>query len=130
MPMTAATMPGMALSACELTNSNRRGLDRLGALERRAGEAAVHIVAQRGPRRNKLENLDPKIKVEADHDVGRRKPFAEQPRTRGNRRFEHVKNPVKIAKSCCLLSDRYIGGLPEKGLLDTARREKQPSQIR
>jgi hypothetical protein len=42
-------IPATVLSACELTHSNSGGLDRLGALERRAGKAAVHIGAQRGP---------------------------------------------------------------------------------
>ncbi|MDQ6703888.1 MAG: hypothetical protein M3Z96_12785 [Pseudomonadota bacterium] len=46
-----------------LTGSNPSGLDRLGALERRAGEAAVHTGAQRGPGRNKLEKIDPEMKV-------------------------------------------------------------------
>jgi hypothetical protein len=54
---SAATIPAMALSAPKLsgrvpgssaivTVSNASGLDRLGALERRAGVGAVHIGAQ------------------------------------------------------------------------------------
>jgi hypothetical protein len=45
------------------TGSNRRGLDRLGALERRTGETAVYIGAQRRPRRNKLKDIDPEMKI-------------------------------------------------------------------
>jgi hypothetical protein len=49
--------------AAILILSNPRSLDRLGTMERRAGEAAVHIGAQRGARRNKPKNIDPEIKV-------------------------------------------------------------------
>ena len=45
------------------TGSNASGLDRLGALERGAGETAVHVGAQRRPRRNKLKYIDPEMKI-------------------------------------------------------------------
>src|SRR5664279_3579084 len=79
--------------------SNPFGLDRLGTLKRWAGEAAVYIGAQHGPRRNQLKDIDPEMEIEADHHIGRREARAEQPGTFRDGCFEHIKDPVKIAEA-------------------------------
>ena len=52
-----------SVAPLKMGGSNASGLDRLGALERRAGETAVDVGAQRRPRRNKLKNIDAEMNV-------------------------------------------------------------------
>lgn len=59
---TVRRLPFPDLAAI-LILSNSSSVDRLGALERLAGEAAVDIGAQRRPRRNKLKNIDAEMNV-------------------------------------------------------------------
>ena len=66
----------------KMTGSDGRRFDRLGALERRAGETAVDIGAKNWPGRYKLKDIDPEMKIEPDHDIGRRESLAQQPRDR------------------------------------------------
>jgi hypothetical protein len=61
--LRTVTRPSFPDLAAIFTFSNPSGLDRLGALERLAGKAAVDIGAQRRPRRNKPKNIDAEMNV-------------------------------------------------------------------